>query len=455
MKIKHKFATIFILLSIAIFLIKTDEPKMADSVVSMDLSTRTIKDIKEKELAMSDAEYWIRKIEDKDKILMDEAAIIKFNKDNFSQYEELKDLRNLNPYIKKDELISLIKKKSQVPKSKRYNKNGNVVTKEYYEKLLSNLNLNMVKDKTPIRYGVAVNRTMIKTFPTFDGSYKIKGDLEFDRFMETAVYPWEPIAIYSESKDGEWYFGSTYNYTGWIPKKDIAEGEKDIIFNYIDQRDFLIVVDRQITIDKVLYDMGVKLPLVQDKGSSFLVNLPKRNNDGKLLIETIELDSSGSFNKGYLPYTKENLLKQAFKLYGEPYGWGGMNNTRDCSAFLLDIHRTFGFELPRNASEQGQNSLGKVYEFKGNSNLEGRLKVLDSVAPGTALYMPGHAMLYIGKDNGKHYMIHQFAGYYEKQGNKYVYKRVMKTEVTPVTIKTSTGKTYIENVYVGKEFSRN
>ncbi|MFO7637354.1 MAG: NlpC/P60 family protein [Clostridia bacterium] len=26
---------------------------------------------------------------------------------------------------------------------------------------------------------------------------------------------------------------------------------------------------------------------------------------------------------------------------GEPYGWGGMNNARDCSALVMDVFRTF------------------------------------------------------------------------------------------------------------------
>ncbi len=36
-----------------------------------------------------------------------------------------------------------------------------------------------------------------------------------------------------------------------------------------------------------------------------------------------------AFSKGYLPYTKENIIKQGFKFKGEEYGWGGgINNKR-------------------------------------------------------------------------------------------------------------------------------
>ncbi len=74
--------------------------------------------------------------------------------------------------------------------------------------------------------------------------------------METAIYPWEPLVIYWESKDGEWYFGRMYNYIGWIPKEDVALGDKEEIFKLYNSSNFLVVVDRQIFIDNTLYDMG-------------------------------------------------------------------------------------------------------------------------------------------------------------------------------------------------------
>src|SRR5699024_3940686 len=126
----------------------------------------------------------------------------------------------------------------------------------------------------------------------------------------------------------------------------------------------------------------------------------------------------------------------------EEYGWGGMNNKRDCSAFIMDIYRTFGLKLPRNTSEQGLKSIGKIYEFNNAENF----------IPAIVLYMPGHTMLYLGEDGGEHYMIHQFAGYYVKEGDKLNYIEMMKTAVTPIDLRTSTGETYIDKVYLGKEF---
>ncbi len=69
------------------------------------------------------------------------------------------------------------------------------------------------------------------------------------------------------------------------------------------------------------------------------------------------------------------------------------------------------------------------------------LEALETLPPASILYMPGHTMLYLGQHEGKHYMIHQFAGYYEETEGGLEYISVMKTAVTPpVDIKASSEK---------------
>ena len=185
----------------------------------------------------------------------------------------------------------------------------------------SNLNLENIGSVNPIDYGVTVNRTMIRTFPTFEPSYKKKHDIQFDRFMETAIYPWEPLVIYMESKDREWYFGRMYNYMGWIPKIDVALGNKEDIFNYTNKEPFLIVIDKQVFIDNILFDMGVRIPIIKENENSYTILIPLKDKYGNLKVREKEIDISEAFSKGYLPYTKENIIKQGFKFKGEEYGW--------------------------------------------------------------------------------------------------------------------------------------
>lgn len=118
----------------------------------------------------------------------------------------------------------------------------------------------------------------------------------------------------------------------------------------------------------------------------------------------------------------------------------------------MDIYRCFGIKLPRNTQDQGAKSLGIGHDLKHIGTLEEKLEILGEIPALTVLYMPGHTMLYLGENQGEHYIIHQFAGYYDESNGALEYIPMMKTAITTVTIKTSSGKTYLENIYLGKEF---
>lgn len=447
MKEKRKVIVIIILSLIAFVLFKVDQKLnrkekgyKVNAETDEDVHVDTLEVHKEVGLyTIEDPEYWIERIVQSDLLLMNSSEIKDYNKDNFHQLDYLVDIENHKDTIEKTQLEEIIKMVSKKPAELRFDSQGNVMDEGYFNELMKNLNLESIPHKVSMKYGVTVNRTVLRTFPTYEPSYKKEGDIEFDRFMETAIYPWEPLAIYIESADGEWYFGRIYNYLGWIPKKDVAIGDKENIFYYINWEPFLVVIDRQVNLDGVILDMGVRIPLIGEDEEGYKVLMPTRSEEGKFEVLEKKLPTSKSFYKGYLPYTKANIIKQGFKFLGEEYGWGGMNNTRDCSALIMDIHRTFGIKLPRNSIEQGMDSLGKVYD-KGN------------FPPASVLYMPGHIMLYLGEDEGIGYILHQVAGYYEESGEGLKYVEAMKTIVTPITIKTSTGKTYLENIVICKEF---
>ncbi|WP_025641905.1 SH3 domain-containing protein [Schnuerera ultunensis] len=432
MKEKNKIIVIILLLVVTVLLFRLEKNiNRGKEVIQIDEEPilYTIKD----------PEFWIDKIEDKGLLLMNSMEIEQFNRKIFSQFDFLMDLENHVDSIKGEELKDLIKNISKPSKEIGYDREGNIMDADYFNRLIYNSNLESLPASIPIKYGVTTNRTMIRTFPTLEPSYREKDDTHFDRFMETAIYPWEPLVIYSESADGEWYFGRMYNYLGWIPKKDMAIGQKEEIFHYINLESFLIVIDKQIYVDDILLDMGVRIPIIKEGRDSHIVALPARNQEGQLEIVEKEIYILDKFNKGYLPYTKENIIRQGFKFYGEEYGWGGKDNKRDCSALIMDIHRTFGLKLPRNSIEQGVETIGKIHSK-------------ENIPPASLLYMPGHTMLYLGEHEGLGYILHQFSGYYEEGEEGLNYIEMMRTDVTPITIKTSNGKTYMEMISICKEF---
>ncbi len=420
-------------------------------------------------------EFWIKNTSKADKIICTPEEIEAYNKETIRVCETVVDLQNYKESFTREELTQLIENLSKVPDSPRYNSKGEKVGKEYYDLLIKNLNLEGIKDINEVKYAITIRRTDMRTFPTYDRLYSSPGDYNIDRFMETAVYPLEPMIILHESKDGEWYFAQIYNYLAWIPEKDVAISDKETLFEYLNREDFLVVTGRRVytnynplapEISELQLDMGVRVPLAtkneieedingQNPAGNFVVKIPTRDDNGNLKFEYALIPRNADVNLGYLPYTKANIIKQAFKFQGERYGWGGMFNGRDCSAFIMDIYRSMGIKLPRNSSEQGKLAAGIYHEFPKTMTLRERQKIFDKLEPGTGLYMSGHAMLYLGKYKGEYYMIHDFSGFYTKENNKMVFKNVWEVAVTPLSLLTYTDetyKTYMEALYGVREF---
>ncbi len=66
--------------------------------------------------------------------------------------------------------------------------------------------------------------------------------------------------------------------------------------------------------------MGVRIPpLKEEREDSYIILFPEGE---EFTIVEKEIPKSKGLSLGYLPYTKENIILQAFKFKGEAYGWG-------------------------------------------------------------------------------------------------------------------------------------
>ena len=105
---------------------------------------------------------------------------------------------------------------------------------------------------------------------------------------------------------------------------------------------------------------------------------------------------------GYLPLTPANIVRQAFKLLGDRYGWGGDLQANDCTGITREIYRCFGVLLPR----VGQSASKGVYkvDMSGMKEKE-KLSVISELKPGSLISFPGHMTIYVGTKDGKPYVI--------------------------------------------------
>ena len=135
-----------------------------------------------------------------------------------------------------------------------------------------------------------------------------------------------------------------------------------------------------------------------------------------------------------------------------PYGWGGLRESVDCSSFVADAYRTVGIELPRNADEQEEAYTGTAIDLSAYEGKD-KLRVVNNLPIGSALFMPDHVMLYLGSKKGRPYIIHALGSYGSKEGTG-EYKRVavMKVIVSDTFLRNRSGRTFQDILTTAQSF---
>lgn len=424
---------------------------------------------------MLGADYWVNKTKHANKILRSNQQIDSFNKQIMMNKRcFMNDLTALpNQYIK-DVLMSKISIK--FPPKNTYI-NGFAVDSYYRNRLESQLNIHNIKDINDVQYGITVRHTNLKMFPTSDIISDDPKDLAKDQFQNAGILVDEPLLILHSSLDSKWYYVFTYNCYGWVPALDVAVcKDRQQWLDTQEKEDFIVVTADKLQLEvnpynrdisKLELSMGTKLPLVDESKSTkeidgralydnYVVRVPTRSGNGYLEYKLALIPVSRDISVGYLPYTRANIIKQAFKMEGDRYGWGGMLEARDCSTLVIELFRCFGFYLPRNSGSQPEYP-GTTYDFTGLS-IDKRKKLLDHAAPGAALYFPGHAMIYLGKSNGRYYVLSAMGSFAEFSDNTtqaaIVVTRTRSIIINDLSVKRLDGKQWIEALTSAKLFGK-
>ena len=413
--------------------------------------------------------FWVEQTNEPDQVLGDAKTISDLNKLAFSTDENLVNLEQFPNQLSAAEVKNRILSVSKPSKYDRYSTDGLLLDDGAYQSLESNLNLDAITDTVNVRFALVVKRSDMRTYPTEDRYYSTTDSKNLDRFQENGLFPGDALAVLHQSADGDWYFVQSYNYPAWIHKQDLAFGNRSVIQQYKDTEDFLVITGDKVStsfnpevpaISELQLDMGIRLPLAardekrnnlygQNPFASHVVLLPVRDEDGKLAIKQALIARNKDVHRGYLPYTRENITRQAFKFLGERYGWGHSYNARDCTGFVSEVYKTFGIFMPRNSGQQGLSSMGENTRFSEDASRQEKLDTFDSLDSGDLIYIPGHVMMYIGNVEGQPYVIHDVSGlsYIDESGD--YYKGVLNgVSVTPlIPLRLSQETTYVDKMY--------
>lgn len=369
------------------------------------------------------AQKWIDKAQNSSAVLMSQAEIQAMNKQIRNQCSSLVDIENCDMSMTAAEIASLIEASSG-PSLPKYDETGKAISQAVFNEIKNNRNIGALFGIVELKRAVTVQRTDIRALPTATEFYNNSSKQDHDRMQESELPAASAVLILHESLDGKFYFIQSYYYTGWVDAANLAIVTEDTLKDWITfakllnlsenataDLHFVVITDPQLDINGIKLDMGTAIPLAdsqkQSGGDVYRVVLPNANTNRELTCLEFDIPSK-SAHVGYADYTLRNFCIQAFKYLGMPYGWGGMHGNVDCSSYVLSVFKTFGFVFPRNTSQQNK-VVGNAVNVAGKT-LSEKESILAGKEVPTVIYISGHAMIYLGKIDDAHYIIHAPGG---------------------------------------------
>lgn len=412
-------------------------------------------------LKMENPAFWTRKLGNPSQILMKPERIEKMNEGNLKRQDlylfKVKELKEEWP---REELLALLQEDwdgFRTAGKTWCGKGGYPLEEPFWNELRANLNRDALKERNQVFWGLIVKRTDIRFFPTDEWALTTPSGDPFDRFQHSSLSPGSLIGIYSISKDQLWAYVQTGFIRGWVHKDAVAIAkEKSEAVEYEEAKDRLVITGNFV---KVFGDpffqrevfsgqMGTSFPIVGlpctstvqspqgDPGMSgpyHMIKIPLREMDGTLTFGKGYIPKGEDVHRGFLPYTQKNAAQQAFKMLRQPYGWGEMSGGRDCSRLIMDLFATFGIRFPRNSMHQAR--IGIALGHVEGKTIKEKRRILDQAIPlATTLRLPGHIMLYLGKHNGRYYVIHSLWGVQGKGRSGPAYEKIGRAVVSDLSL---------------------
>ena len=417
---------------------------------------------------MADPAFWFDRTGDPDKLLATPEEIARINvAAEAAEGVNRVDLRNL-PETYDGVARNKAQEKASADDVKYYlgwvwDQNGKKLEQEDFDLITANSIDPDATEDMPVRYGIAVNRTELLTFPWDGQILDDPADTDFDYQPLVGVRVNEPVAIYATSADGKYFRVTTSCCPGWVRAEDIAickdkeewlsawdlPAEKRLVFwgdkMYTDySRSASQTVCRLISMGTVLERIDDtdpdalvinRLPL-----HNYAVYLPVRNEDGSYGKTPALINARERVSEDYLPLTARNLAKVALASLGDAYGWGGGLNNEDCTSLNHSVFCCFGLDLPRNGTWQWPLDFAKA-EI-ANYTLEERETLLDALPMGTLLNFPGHQMMYLGKTAGSYYVVSTVSSIMSPWSGKR--QRTRDVQINTLDIRRANGRTWMQ-----------
>ncbi len=293
---------------------------------------------------------------------------------------------------------------------------------------------------------ISMRNTDLRLLPTsrprFDNPSEPGEGYPFDYLQNSALWANTPVFVSHISRDGQWFYVETAFAAGWTPAKDIGFVDDVFMGRFITGRYIAIARDKvQIKTDRggITGHLGTIFPISGQSGNEFRVLAAARASGGRSSDAAIARGGVPTTDGVLVPLymTEKNVAILANRMMNQPYGWGGLDEKRDCSSTVRDLFIPFGIWLPRNSKAQAQDGI--FIALTGLTPQQKEQEILDKGVPFlTLVWLPGHIMLYVGQKDGKAMVYHNVWGLRTLDANGQEGREVI-------------GRTVVTSLHVGEE----
>ena len=347
--------------------------------------------------------YWIARNRNSDSIMVEPQRIVKVNQAIMHKNSIMTSLEFFPETVSGDDIhrkmLLAMKEYSgwEVPK---LFKNGQLLSWNEWKAIRDNCGYETPISEQTVLYGVSIRRTSIRLLPTNEHLLAAPQSPGRDCMYGGVLNPAEAVAVLAVSKDRRFYFVQSRSSMGWVDGGSVALTSREIWTNYAAPMNYLVVTadHKNITIDGIAMDfqMGARIPITLNEGGTVQIMLPSVEN-GSMVNRFMKLPNDDTVHVGPLPFSRANLIRQAFRFLGRPYNWDGTSSISVTDAYMVTgIYRTVGIELPQTLAEQ--ESVMPILTSLGNMDEAGRYAALFDIQPGALLFQKGHVMFYLGRD---------------------------------------------------------
>lgn len=276
------------------------------------------------------ADFWVDRLAHPQAVIMSPDQIIKMNHLALSGDANLTDIFAIR-VVERSVIANLYSKlRKQFQTAVYYDHTNYPVRPSFLSAIFSSMSEETLPEKMMPSFALVTRSTELRELPTEEILMGKPDDAAFDLLQYARLACGTPVAVLHYSGDRQWCLVQTSFAMGWVRTLDVAVGPKEEIMRFSAMEPLIVTgehedvyFDASFKLFAAAIPMGSGLPCLDQTSEFRRILIPWRNSEGEVKIVKGYVRASADVHRGFLPYTAEQVLRQAFKLYGQPYGWGG------------------------------------------------------------------------------------------------------------------------------------